>query len=148
MGDEPRQQIPFAILDATVTTHAPRFYGPSGIYGPRRVIVPILVPVGTEPITAVVTPALFSARASRRDLAVKEIADKRDHFVCFVFERKMPGVDQVKLDLGQVALVGVSAVGREDLVVLAPDDQRRRLVLPEIGLHLRIKRQIAAIVVE
>jgi hypothetical protein len=51
--------------------------------------------------------------------------------------RKMPCVDQVKLDVGQIALVRVSAVSREDLVVLAPDDQRRWLVLAEIGLHLR-----------
>src|SRR5262249_29986767 len=60
----------------------------------------------------------------------------------------MPRVDQVKLDLGQVALVRVSAVGREDFVVLAPDDERRRLMLAEICLYLRIKRQIGAIVVE
>jgi len=46
----------------------------------------------------------------------------------------MPRVDQVKLDLGQVALVGVSAVGRKDLVVLAPDDERRRLVLKRLAL--------------
>jgi len=86
--------------------------------------------------------------ASRRDLTVKKIADEWHHFVGFVLERKMPRVDQVKLDLGQVALVRVSAVGREDFVVLAPDDERRRLMLAEICLHLRIKRHIGAIVVE
>src|SRR6516162_2490260 len=85
---------------------------------------------------------------SRRDLTAKEIADERHHFVRFVLECKMPCVDQVKLDLGQVALVRVSAVGREDLVILAPDDERRRLMLAEICLQDRIKRQIGAIVVE
>jgi hypothetical protein len=50
------------------------------------------------------------------------------------------GVDEVKFDVGQVALVGVSSVGREDFVVLAPDDQSRRLVLTEIGLDRRIER--------
>src|SRR5262249_35587463 len=90
---------------------------------------------------------LLQARCLR-DLTVKEIADEWHHFVGFVLERKMPCVDQVKLDLGQVALVRVSAVGREDFVVLAPDDERRRLMLAEICLHLRIKRQIGAIVVE
>src|SRR5262245_15501886 len=90
---------------------------------------------------------LLQARCLR-DLTVKEIADEWHHFVGFVLERKMPRVDQVKLDLGQVALVRVSAVGREDLVVLAPDDERRRLMLAEICLHLRIKLHIGAIVVE
>src|SRR5262245_27582847 len=54
--------------------------------------------------------------ASRRDLTVKEIADERHHFVRFVLKRKMPCVDQMKLDLGQVALVRVSAGGRKDLI--------------------------------
>src|SRR5215472_16993381 len=105
------------------------------------------------PCPAQVSPAIsscspFKLVASCRDLAGEEIADERHHFVGFVLERKMPCVDQVKLDLGQVALVRVSAGGREDLVVFAPDDERRRLMLAEICLHLRIKRQIGAIVVE
>src|SRR5437763_15770629 len=60
----------------------------------------------------------------------------------------MAGVDEVKLDLGKVALVGMGPIRWENLVILAPDDQRRRLVLAEIGLHGRIKRKVGAIVVE
>jgi hypothetical protein len=36
----------------------------------------------------------------------------------------------------------------EDEVVLAPDDQRRRLILPEEGLELGMERHIGPIAVE
>jgi hypothetical protein len=38
--------------------------------------------------------------------------------------------------------------GREDLVVPAPDDQRRRPALAEPGLDGRVERQVGAVVVE
>ena len=49
---------------------------------------------------------------------------------------------------GQIALVGMRAVGGKDLVVLAPDDQRRRLIFAEVCLHGRIERQVGPVVVE
>ena len=61
---------------------------------------------------------------------------------------KWPVSMQVKLDLRQVALVGMRAVGGKDHVVLAPDDQRRRLMLAEVCLDLRIQRQVGPVVVE
>ena len=51
-------------------------------------------------------------------------------------------VSEVKLHVGKVALVGICAIGGEDLVVLAPHDQRGRLVLAEICLNRRIQWQI------
>jgi len=66
--------------------------------------------------------------------------DQWHHLIALILQREMAGVDQVKLDIGKVALVGIGAVGRDNLVVFAPDDQRRRLVFAEIGLHGRIKR--------
>jgi len=39
----------------------------------------------------------------------------------------MAGVEQVKPGIGQVAPVRMGTVGGEDLVVLAPDEQGRRL---------------------
>ena len=45
----------------------------------------------------------------------------------------MPRVQQVELQVLQIALVRMRAVGREDVVVLAPDKQGRRLVLAMPG---------------
>src|SRR5229473_464420 len=75
-----------------------------------------------------------------RDLALEEVADQWHHFVSLVLQREMAGVDEVKLDLRQIALVGMRAVGWEYLVVLSPDDQRRGLVFAEVSLDLRIER--------
>src|SRR6478752_6303644 len=83
-----------------------------------------------------------------RDLAVEEIADQRHHLVGFVFQSKVSGVEEVKLHIGQIALVRMCALGRKDLVVLAPHQQRRRPVLTKISLHRGIERQIGAVVVE
>src|SRR5215475_6208689 len=95
------------------------------------------------------TPGRAAVRvASRRDLTVQEIADERDHLVGLVLKREMTRVDQMKLEVAKVTLVGVSTVGRKYLVVLAPNDERRRLMLAEICLHLRIERHIGSIVVE
>ncbi len=60
----------------------------------------------------------------------------------------MAGVDEMKLNLGKIALVGMCAVGGEDKVVLAPDDQRWRLVFAEISLDSGIERQVGPVVVE
>src|SRR5277367_6107539 len=73
---------------------------------------------------------------------VEEVADQRNHFIRLVFEHEVAGVDEVKFDVGQVALVGVSSIGRENFVVFAPDDQSRGLILTEIGLDRRIERDI------
>jgi hypothetical protein len=45
-------------------------------------------------------------------------ADEWDDLVGLVLQDKVTGVDQVKFDLRKVALVGIRAVGWEDLVVL------------------------------
>src|SRR5215510_7620409 len=86
--------------------------------------------------------------ASRRDLTVQELADERHHLIGLVLKREMTRVDQMKLEVAKITLVGVSAVGREDLVVLAPNYERRGLMLAEICLHLQIKWHIGSIVVE
>jgi hypothetical protein len=54
----------------------------------------------------------------------------------------------MRLHIPQVARVGCGAFWREDEVVLAPDDQSRRLILPEKGLELGIERHIGPMVVE
>ena len=44
----------------------------------------------------------------RRKLAAQEIADQRDHHVRLVFEREVPGVDEMQLGVRQVAQIGVA----------------------------------------
>jgi len=64
------------------------------------------------------------------------------------FQSEVPSVDQMQLRIWQVTLVGLRAIDDEDLVVLAPNDERRRLMGAEIRLPLRIERNIGAVVVE
>ena len=60
----------------------------------------------------------------------------------------MAGIEQMKLEVFQIPFVGIGAFCREDVVVLAPHDERRWLVLTEISLPFRITRGIAAVIVE
>ena len=62
-------------------------------------------------------------RRSCRDAPIRQRvrskkADERDDLGGPVLQDKVTGVDQVKFDLRKVALVGIRAVGWEDLVVL------------------------------
>jgi hypothetical protein len=54
--------------------------------------------------------------------------DQRADPVEVLFQREMAGVDQVKLDVFQVPLIKTSALDREDPIVLAPDNERGRLM--------------------
>ena len=53
----------------------------------------------------------------------------------------MPSINKMILEVFQVTLVGFCADCRKDLVVLAPDDQRRRLVFPQLLLPFGIQWQ-------
>src|SRR5690606_11534070 len=54
-------------------------------------------------------------------------------------EGAVAGVEQMKLDVLQVAPVALGEIAGEQRVVLAPDHQGRRLVLAEQRLPLRIE---------
>ena len=60
----------------------------------------------------------------------------------------MARVEQMQLGLGQVAQIGARTVGGEDLVVLAPDDQRRRLLFAEELVEARIEVDVGSVVIE
>jgi hypothetical protein len=60
----------------------------------------------------------------------------------------MPGVEEMQLGVRQVSKIGRRAVGRKNLVVLAPDDQRRRLALAKECLKLRIEPDVRSIIEE
>ena len=49
-------------------------------------------------------------------------------------QREVAGVEQMKLCVRHVGQVGASAVGDEVAVIGAPGDQRRGLVLAQVGL--------------
>src|SRR5215470_17039496 len=63
-------------------------------------------------------------------------------------EREMTRVQEMHLGVRQVATVRDGTFRWEDEVVLAPHDQRRRLILPEEGLELRVHGHIRPVVVE
>jgi hypothetical protein len=69
-------------------------------------------------------------------------------FVGLVFESEMAGVDKVKFHVRQIALVRMGSIGGKNLVVLAPDNYRRRLSIAKIGLYGWIQQQVGSIVVE
>src|SRR5947207_3344664 len=61
---------------------------------------------------------------------------------------EVPGVEQVVFKRLHVSLVWLGSGGGEDLVVLAPNDQQRRLVLAEVLLPFRVQCRVAAVAEE
>ena len=51
---------------------------------------------------------------------------------------KVPGVEQMKLDILEIALIGMGTLGRENKIIFAPNDKRGWLVGAEIFLPRRI----------
>jgi len=60
----------------------------------------------------------------------------------------MAGIEEMHFGVRKITQVRMCTVFGEDLVVLAPDDQHRRLAFAEKGLKLRIERDIRAVIVE
>lgn len=81
--------------------------------------------------------ATSTSLGSALDRAPKEVAHQARDLLAVLFQREVAGVEQVQPGLGQVAQIGGGAFRRKDLVVLAPDDEHRRLVLAEIRLTRR-----------
>ena len=81
-------------------------------------------------------------------LLAKEVSDQRGDHRSVFFQGEVARIEQMELQVLEVTLVGIRSRSREDRIVLAPDDQRGRLVLAEILLPLGIQRRIAAVAVE
>lgn len=60
-----------------------------------------------------------------------------DHVTIF-FECKVSGIEQMKFQVLQVSFVRMRSICWEDKVVLAPNNQRRRLMLAEVRLPHRL----------
>src|SRR5688572_32774143 len=80
--------------------------------------------------------------------AGEEVAHQARNLCTLVLQREMSAIEQVQLRARQILEVRTCAVRREDHVVLAPHDQRRRLTLAEELLELRVQLEIRAVVVE
>src|SRR4029453_8919846 len=97
-----------------------------------------------------------SPRARRRcgcagaadDLLGVETLDVRHDLLEGVLDGEVAAVEHVQLGVGQVAQVGAAPLGREEDVVLAPEDERLRLPPPEERLPLRIQVDVGAVIVE
>ena len=81
-------------------------------------------------------------------MLAEELPHQLGDLVAVRFQGEVAGVEQVELQRLQVRLVRLGPGGREDLVVLAPGDQHRRLVLAEVLLPLRVQRRVAAVAQE
>jgi hypothetical protein len=81
-------------------------------------------------------------------MAVKKSVDERRHFIELVLKREVSGIEQVQFCVRQVVEVRVSPVRRKNLIVPAPNDQRRWLVLAKERLEFGIERNVRAVVVE
>ena len=64
------------------------------------------------------------------------------------FQREVPGVYQVVLEIPQVPLVWLRTGRWEDFIVLAPDDQGRRLIFAQVILPRWMQRRVRAIAVK
>jgi hypothetical protein len=62
------------------------------------------------------------------DFTFQKAADKRSDFRAMRFKCKVPGIDQVILEVIQIPLIRLGACSKEYLVFLAPDDQGRWLL--------------------
>ena len=62
--------------------------------------------------------------------------DQRCHDIELVLQREMAGVEKVELGVWQIPEIRSGAISRKYLIVLAPNDQRRRLALAKEGLTL------------
>jgi len=82
------------------------------------------------------------------NLVVVEALDVLGDLVERILDGEMATVEHVQLGFREIAKVCASALGGEEDVVLAPEDQRFRPALPQERLPLRIELDVGAVVVE
>src|SRR5262249_57309452 len=73
------------------------------------------------------------------DVFCEEVADVSCDQVAVLFQREVTGVEQVELQVLQITFVRFRPLRRKNEIVFSPHDQRRRLVLTEVSLPLRVK---------
>jgi hypothetical protein len=73
---------------------------------------------------------------------VEEVRHVTCDLAAIFFKSEVAGVEQMEFEVLQVAFVGLRSFSREDRIVFAPDDQRRRLVVTEVCLPLAVQGRV------
>ena len=81
-------------------------------------------------------------------MGCQELTHPIGNHVPVFFKSKVPCIEQVKLDIVQISLIGFGSLRREDNIVLALYHKRRWLVLAQRSLLCRVGRNIGLIVIE
>ena len=81
-------------------------------------------------------------------MLIEKGAGEGGDLIDFLVESEVPGIQDVDLGVGHVALVGLRPGQRERGIVLAPQDEQRGPGLPKPGLPLRIGGDVRLVVVE
>src|ERR1700733_7574989 len=84
----------------------------------------------------------------RNAVLFQELVDTRRNLAMVCLQGKMPCIEHVCLDILQIAAVWRSTLGREDKVILSPDNERGWLELAENLLKGWIERYIGAVVIK
>ena len=69
----------------------------------------------------------------------QELSHETGDLIAVFFQGEVSGVEQMKLQILQIFLVCLGAGSGEDLIVLSPDDEPRRLVLTEVVLPFLVQ---------
>ncbi len=77
----------------------------------------------------------------------EECLNSTGDFFAVRFKREVSGVQEMRLQILQVAAVGRSAFWWKDEIVFSPHNQSRRLILAEEILKFRVQRDVGAVVV-
>lgn len=68
----------------------------------------------------------------------EKLLDRRGDFVAVRLERKVAGINEAHVGVGDIAFECLGAGRQKERIVLAPHCQKRRLVLAEVALKCRI----------
>ena len=78
----------------------------------------------------------------------EKVAHQAGDLIRLLVEREVPGIEDVDFRLGQITLICGGLGNHEGRVVLAPNDQRGRLMLPQPSIPNRIAGDAGAVIVE
>ena len=76
----------------------------------------------------------------------EKTVNRRSDFLSVRLQRKMAGVVEEDLGIGDVAPESLCAARQEERIVFAPYGEQRRPLLPKIFLKLRVQRDIIGVV--
>ncbi len=78
----------------------------------------------------------------------EKVGDMLSDHLCIFLKRKVTGIQQMHLAVGQIVLERLRTGWAKDRIILAPHGQQWRLVVPQLRLPLGIALRIGAIVLE